>query len=56
MKFLMNHRFEARLISFLTLVLISIFLYPAAESGSQSAIWSLLGVAILGSLLALAVP
>ena len=55
MNWLREHKFEAHLLAFSLMILPAVGLYFAARRGSQSWIWALLGVFVLGNLLAVVV-
>lgn len=50
---MLKNKFNRQTISFLTITLASIFLYPVAQSGMITFTWSLLGLALLAALFTL---
>lgn len=47
---MLKNRFTRHTIAFLTIALVSIFLYPIAQAGSFALAWIFLGLAVLAAI------
>jgi hypothetical protein len=50
---MLKNKFNRQTSAVVTILLASIFLYPAAQAGMMSAIWPLLGLVVMAAILTL---